>query len=109
MRTLLPSFTLAVILSGLIVPASLQAQEDAAKTYKANCVQCHSANGSSDSPAGKALKAKDLRSPEVQTQTDTQLAEIITKGKGKMPPFGSKIKPEDASKLVAYVRSLAKK
>ena len=39
------------------------------------------------------MKAKDLRSSEVQSQTDAQLAEVITKGRGKMPAFGAKIKP----------------
>jgi mono/diheme cytochrome c family protein len=104
-----PRYTLAWVLIGLILPAAALAQDDSAKTFKTNCVQCHSANGSGDSVAGKALKAKDLRSPEVQKQTNAELTEIISKGKNKMPAFGEKIKPEDMPKLVAYVRSLAKK
>jgi mono/diheme cytochrome c family protein len=34
---------------------------------------------------------------------------VITKGKGKMPAFGAKIKPDEVAKLVAYLRDLAKK
>lgn len=101
--------TLAGLMLGLMLPAAAKAQDDSTKTFKTNCVLCHSANGSGDSAAGKALKAKDLRSPEVQKQTDAALTEIITKGKGKMPAFGAKIQPDDIRKLVAYVRELAKK
>jgi mono/diheme cytochrome c family protein len=31
---------------------------------------------------------------------------VITKGRGKMPAFGAKIKPDAVQKLVAYIRSL---
>jgi len=55
------------------------------------------------------LKAKDLRSPEVQKQTNAALIEVINKGKGKMPAFADRIEADDMKKLVAYVRQLAKK
>jgi len=86
----------------------MQAQSDPAKIYKTNCVLCHSANGSGDSPTGKAFHSKDLRSADVQKQSDAELAEVITKGRGKMPAFGAKIKPDDVTKLVAYLRALPK-
>jgi cytochrome c6 len=92
----------------LAVPALLRAQNDADKIYKTNCVLCHAADGSGNSPSGKALGAKDLRSDVVQKKTDAELAEVITQGKGKMPAFGKKLKPEDITKLVAYIRSLPK-
>jgi len=94
---------------GLTAPMVMQAESDAAKIYKTNCVMCHGADGSGDTPPGKALKAKDLRSDEVQKQTDEALAEVITKGKGKMPAFGAKIMPDNVTKLVAYIRQLPKK
>jgi mono/diheme cytochrome c family protein len=90
------------------LPALLRAQNDVEKIYKANCVLCHAADGSGSSPSGKALGAKDLRSDVVQKKTDAELAEVITQGKGKMPAFGKKIKPEDITKLVAYIRALTK-
>jgi mono/diheme cytochrome c family protein len=102
-------FTLATAVISLSLTAPGLAQEEAAKLYKANCAMCHSANGSGDSVAGKALKAKDLRSPEVQSQTDAALLEVISKGKNKMPAFGEKIEAGDIKKLVAYLRELAKK
>jgi mono/diheme cytochrome c family protein len=91
------------------VPACLQAQSDAGKVFKTSCTLCHSDDGSGNSPTGKALKAKDLRSDEVQGKTDTELAETITKGKGKMPAFGSKLSADKIKSLVAYIRQLPKK
>jgi cytochrome c6 len=96
-------------LASLALPGAVRAQGDAAKTFTANCVLCHGANGSGDPPAGKALKAKDLRSAEVQTKSDAVLAAAISKGSGKMPAFGSKLSPDVISSLVAYIRQLPKK
>src|SRR5713101_10063346 len=93
----------------LAFPFCLRAEGDAAKLYKANCAVCHAADGSGNSPSGKALKAKDLRSDEVQKKSDAELADGITKGQGKMPPFGKKLKPEQIQQLVSYVRQLAKR
>lgn len=87
----------------------LRAQSDAGKVYKANCVLCHSADGGGDSPTGKALKAKDLRSDQVQKKSDDDLAGIISKGSGKMPAFGSKLSADTIKSLVAYIRALPKK
>jgi cytochrome c6 len=98
-----------IALLAVVIPSVLQAQTDPAKFFKTNCTLCHSEDGSGSSPTGKALKAKDLRSSEVQSKTDAELAEVITKGKGKMPAFGAKVKPDDVTKLVAYIRGLAKK
>jgi mono/diheme cytochrome c family protein len=108
MRELFPRLISAGILCCLALPSAMQAQSDPARLFKTNCVQCHAANGSGDTAAGKAFHAKDLRSAEVQKQTDAELAEVITKGKGKMPAFGAKIKPDDINKLVAYLRELPK-
>jgi mono/diheme cytochrome c family protein len=109
MRKLLRWLIQIVSLLSLVVPLVMQAESDPAKIYKTNCVLCHSADGSGDSASGKALHAKDLRSEEVQKQSDAALIEVITKGKGKMPAFGAKIAPDDVTKLVAYIRQLPKK
>jgi mono/diheme cytochrome c family protein len=91
------------------VATELRADDDANKIYKTNCVLCHAPDGSGSSPSGKALGAKDLASVEVQKKTDDELAEFINKGKGKMPAFAKKIKPEEIKLLVAFIRALPKK
>jgi mono/diheme cytochrome c family protein len=93
----------------LALPSGARAQGDAAKAFKTNCVLCHAANGSGDSPAGKSMKAKDLRSDEVQKKSNEELAATITKGSGKMPAFGAKLPPDVINSLVAYIRQLPKK
>ena len=112
MRQIFLTLVTAAILICLITlacPNPLRAQTDAPKAYKTNCVLCHAADGSGNSPSGKALKAKDLASKEVQAKSDEDLTEVISKGKGKMPAFGSKLKSEDIKQLVAYIRALPKK
>jgi mono/diheme cytochrome c family protein len=107
---MLKRFLSAVVMSGLCVALSsgMLAQSEPAKIFKTNCTLCHSDDGSGSSSTGKAFHAKDLRSTEVQKQTDAELTEVITKGRGKMPAFGGKIKPDEMPKLVAYLRELPK-
>jgi cytochrome c6 len=100
---------LAVVFSCLAVPSTLLHASDPAQAFKTNCVLCHASNGSGDSPVGKSMHARDLRSAEVQSQSDTALAEIIAKGKGKMPAFGKKMPPADLNSMAAYVRTFAAK
>jgi mono/diheme cytochrome c family protein len=110
MRKVASRFAPAILfcLLAFALPSCLQAQSDAAKVFKTSCTLCHSEDGSGNSPTGKALKAKDLRSDEVQGKTDTELTEAISKGKGKMPAFGAKLSPDKIKSLVAYIRQLPK-
>jgi mono/diheme cytochrome c family protein len=98
-----------IMLCGLVAAGTAQTASNAASIYKANCESCHGADGSSNTGLGRALHAQDLRSDETQKQSDAALMEVITKGRGKMPAFAAKIKPDDISKLVAYIRTLAAK
>jgi mono/diheme cytochrome c family protein len=87
------------------VPANAQ---DAGATFKAKCVLCHGADGKGDTVVGKKMGVLAFGSPEVQKESDSDLAQIMTKGKNKMPSFDGKLKPEDIKSLVAYVRQLGK-
>jgi len=99
----------AMLVAPLRITRGAPQQSSAEKDYKANCVLCHSIDGTGSSPTGKALKAKDLKSPEVQNASDADLVAAITNGKGKMPAFGKKLSPDAIKGLVNYVRSFAKK
>jgi cytochrome c6 len=85
------------------------ARADGAGDFKAKCAMCHGADGTGGTATGKALKVRDLASPEVQSQTDAQLADIVTSGKNKMPAYKGKLTDDQIKGLVAYVRGLAKK
>jgi cytochrome c6 len=99
----------AGILACLVLTTGMAAQTDAARIYKTNCELCHGPDGSGNTGPGKAMHARDLRSDETQKQSDAALSEVITKGRGKMPAFGAKLKPDEITKLVAYIRTLAAK
>ena len=109
MRLQVLRITALAMLSSFVLPTAIRAQSDAAKIFKANCELCHGADGSGNTGPGRAFHAQDLRSSDTQKQTDAQLTQVITKGREKMPAFGSKLKPEEIEKLVAYVRTLAPK
>jgi mono/diheme cytochrome c family protein len=92
----------------LVIPTPVMAQ-DAGSSYKTKCAMCHGADGKGDTPAGKKMGAHDFASDMVQKQSDAELAQIISKGKNKMPAYGSKLKPEEIKDLVSYVRKLVNK
>jgi cytochrome c6 len=100
---------LALFLIQNQTPAMVAPTDDAAALFKAKCVACHGADASGNTPMGKNLKIRDLRSAEVQAQSDAELFKIISNGKGKMPPYGKSLSEEQIHKLVAFVRAQAKK
>jgi cytochrome c6 len=106
--TVLAVCFLVFTLSGAALAADSPATAGAA-LFKSKCAMCHGADATGNTPMGKRLNLKDLRSPEIQSQTDAQLTEAITKGRNKMPAFGSKLSAGDISNLVAFVRSLKSK
>jgi len=93
----------------VLCPSWLVAQSDTAGLFKSKCVMCHAEDGSGNSPSGKALKAKDLRAPETQSKSDMEIADVISKGRNKMPAFSGKLKPDQIQQLVVYIRHLSKK
>jgi cytochrome c6 len=81
---------------------------DGPTLFKQTCAPCHGVKGDANTPAGKSLGAKDLGTPPVQKLTDAELTTTITKGKGKMPAFGSRLGAEDVKNLIGVVRSFRK-
>jgi mono/diheme cytochrome c family protein len=95
---------LALALSG-----TLRAQ-DGPTLYKTKCAVCHAADGSGSTSMGKSMGVKDLRSDEVQKQTDAQLNAAITNGMagGKMPAYKGKLTDDQITELVKFIRTLKK-
>jgi mono/diheme cytochrome c family protein len=93
-----------MLLTVVVLPAF--AASDGAALYKAKCVSCHAADGSGQTPAGKAMKVRDLRVDEVQKQTDIELTKLIAGGKGKMPGYGKQMSTEDIQALIVHIRTL---
>src|SRR5437879_1036068 len=111
-RLIFPLLALAVLAASLAAsaaPVPTVWAEDAKVLYGKKCAMCHGLDGSGGTPMGKQFKLRDLRSAEVQKQTDAQLQTLIGKGKGKMPAFEKDLGADSVKQLVAYVRQLAKK
>lgn len=107
-------WSLAVVVAGLFLLSSLPIAGqppagDGEATYKAKCAMCHGPDGSGDTAMGKKMKIKDLRSAEVQKQTDAQLAEIIAKGKSPMMAYEKQLDKDKINQVVAFIRELGKK
>jgi mono/diheme cytochrome c family protein len=79
------------------------------KIFLEKCKKCHAEDGSGNTNFGKALRAADLRSAEVQKKTDADFYLQIDKGKKNMPPFGASLDKTQINDVIAYVREIGKK
>jgi mono/diheme cytochrome c family protein len=86
-----------------------QAQSGPPSIFKANCAECHGADGGANTAMGRSLKLRDLRSPDVQKRTDADLTDLITNGLATMPAFKDKLTKDQIQQVVAYIRQIAKK
>lgn len=80
--------------------------QDGAALFKSKCAGCHGADGSGGTAYGKKEHLRDLRSADVQKQSDAQLLAIVSNGKGKMPGYGKSLGADKCSQLVAHIRKL---
>ncbi len=104
-----PNFRVAflTLLSvSLAVPAI--AQQSGEATYKAKCAMCHGADGTGNTPIGKNMKLRSLKSPEDIKATDADLFKQTKDGVGKMQGYASKLTDAQINDVVAYIRTLQK-
>ncbi len=105
---LLTLLAFAVLLFG---SAAIASAEDGAALFKTKCSACHGQDGSGNTAIGKKSAIRDLRSADVQKQTDAQLTAIIADGNGKPAHAFKKKGMTDVQikALVAHIRSIATK
>ena len=77
-------------------------------TFATKCAMCHGPDGAG-SEVGKSMNVPDLRSPVVQKLPDSELAQVISNGKGGMPGFKNSLSEDQIHALVAHIRSLHQK
>ena len=97
---------IAIAILGVSVVA--KGQGAGAATFKAMCAMCHGADGAGKTPMGAKLSIANLASPELQKKTDAALIESISKGKNKMPEFGSKLSAAEITQVKNFIRALGK-
>lgn len=84
------------------------AQDSGATLFQSRCQMCHGAEGKADTPTGKAFHVPNFHDPAIVKMSDADLTSVITKGKNKMPAFGTRLTPPQIDSLVAYIRTLQK-
>ena len=99
---------LIVVFAATLAGPAFAAGPDGAAIYKSKCTMCHAADGSGNTPTGKSMKVRDLRSDDVQRQTDVELTKVIAGGQGKMPAYGKQLSTDDMLALIAHIRTLKK-
>ena len=82
---------------------------DVAELFRNNCARCHGADGRAETPLGQTHNTPDLTDAawwqrNAALASPRSLTTIVRQGKGDMPAFGEKLKPNEISGLVKYMR-----
>ena len=99
--------SLILVFSSLqLVEAKFDKRSIGEDIFRNRCTMCHGLDGSGDTTLGKKYRIPDLRSQKVQQQTDDELVEIITAGRGDMPAFKKKLSRDSMHEVIDHVRKL---
>lgn len=98
----------ALTLLGTMIALPAIAQQSGEATYKAKCAMCHGADGIGNTPVGKNMNVRSLKSPEDVKATDAELFKQTKEGVGKMPAYAGKLTDAQIQDVVAYIRTLQK-
>jgi len=97
---------LALLSASLALPAV--AQQSGEATWKAKCAMCHGADGIGNTPVGKNMKLRSLKSPEDIKATDAELFKDTKSGVGKMQGYAGKLTDAQITDVVSFIRTLQK-
>ena len=86
--------------------ASVDPFATARANFAKNCEPCHGPTGEGGlaKVENKQIKVPSLHAAHAKKHTDEQLTKMITNGEEEMPAFKDKLKPEEISDLVRFVR-----
>ncbi len=96
--------------SGSAVPEEAPTHDDPLAAGRAvfagQCASCHGSEGRGDGPMAAMFRPADLSAAAWQvSRTDAEIAAAITAGRGRMPAFGDRLRPEAVTMLVRLIRS----
>jgi len=97
-----------LLLTGMALTMTAMAQQPGQATYTAKCAMCHGADGTGNTPVGKAMKVNSFKSDDDVKATDAALIAVTANGKGKMPAYSGKLTDAEIKDVVAYIRTLQK-
>src|SRR5689334_12352456 len=86
--------------------ASVDEFGHAKANFAKNCEACHGPNGEGGMAKvnNKQIKVPNLHADHAIKHTDEQLTKMITNGEDQMPAFKDKLRPEEISELVRFIR-----
>jgi mono/diheme cytochrome c family protein len=76
---------------------------DGAATFKSKCAGCHGPDGTR---AIAAMGVKPINTPEVKKLGEAGVANIVTKGQGRMPAVGASLPADQVKAVASYVLTL---
>ena len=79
---------------------------NARANFAKNCEACHGPNaeGGLAKVENKQIKVPSLKAAHAVKHSDDELTKIITNGEEEMPAFKDKMRPEEITELVRFVR-----
>jgi cytochrome c553 len=93
-------------------PSAAVAPDDGASLYKLHCARCHGEDGTAKTAVRQKMEVTNLRSAEVQKQSDDEIFDSIALGvRHKQYPHAylyRGLAEAQIRKLVAYIRELPK-
>ena len=113
-ETLLESVDTAATETTTVSPVTATAggsgsAEEGAKIVKAKCAACHGPDGTGNTAMGAKLKIRSFASPEVQSQSNAEIAVLIAQGKSEQSKKAHQSKaltPAQIEDVVAWIRTL---
>ena len=86
--------------------ASVDEFANARTNFAKNCEACHGPNGEGGPVKieKKTIKVPSLKSDHAKKHTDDEIVKLITNGEEEMPSFKDKLKPEEITEMVRFVR-----
>jgi len=97
-RLLAAVWVLAIL--PLLLPGPAQANEDGAALFRANCAECHQANGQ-----GIANVYPALAGNETVLGSGLDVALVMNIGRGEMPSFAGVLSSAEMAAIINYVRT----
>ncbi len=81
--------------------AASAAIADGKSTFASKCSACHGPDGKGQTAMGKKLGVKDLTVSKLSAE---ETEAVVTKGRGKMTPFGGKLTPAEIHDVAAFIK-----
>ena len=99
----------SMIATDRVVPGEDPEARAARALWTATCATCHGRDGRGQGEGRPpAARIADFTDPEFQkSRTDEALAQVISEGRGMMPPFGKQLNPQGIAALVRHIRRYA--